>query len=371
MGRAMAKIFILGGAGATGKLVAKHLLERSDVAVTLAGRNLEKARMLAGELDRQFPGRVAAVRADAADGEALKSALAGHDLMVVTAPATAHAATVISAALDTGTDYLDVQLGAKKFALLREHEAEIAAAGRCFITEAGFHPGLPSALMRFAAAHLDRLDRAVTAGFLNMGRDLPYTEAFDELIEVFVDFQAQVYRDGAWTKPGAYEFRKVDFGGDIGVKRCVSMFFEELRDMPRLFPSLRETGFYISDSHWMTDYVVTPLIMLWLKLAPRRVRSCGWLMWWTMHTFHKPPYRVELQVQAEGVHAGQPTRFAAAVSHPDGYELTAIPVAAALLQYLDGSARRPGLWLMGHFAEPGRLMDDMKRMGVKLNIAIG
>lgn len=88
-----------------------------------------------------------------------------------------------------------------------------------------------------------------------------------------------------------------------------------------------------------------------------------------MRRFQKAPYRTDLIVQASGLHAGQPTQFEAAVAHRDAYELTAIAVVAALLQYLDGSAVKPGLHLMGHFAEPRRLVTDMKRMGVKVRTA--
>jgi saccharopine dehydrogenase (NAD+, L-lysine-forming) len=89
-----------------------------------------------------------------------------------------------------------------------------------------------------------------------------------------------------------------------------------------------------------------------------------------MGTFHKPPDRVELQVQASGVKDGRLVEIQASVAHPDGYELTAIPVAAALLQYLDGSARKPGLWMMGYLSEPTRLMKDMERMGAQINTII-
>jgi saccharopine dehydrogenase (NAD+, L-lysine-forming) len=74
-------------------------------------------------------------------------------------------------------------------------------------------------------------------------------------------------------------------------------------------------------------------------------------------------------VEASGEKDGQPARVQLAVSHPDGYELTAIPVAACLLQWLDGSARKPGLWMMGHLAEPLRLFEDMQRMGVEISEA--
>ena len=365
----MTKILILGGYGLTGKPLARHLLRQSPVELVIAGRNLDKAAAFAAQLNAEFPGgRVTAARADAASAESLRDALRGVDLLVVAAPTTQHAGTVARAALDSGVDYLDVQLDAGKLAVLQALAPEIERAGRCFITEAGFHPGLPSAMVRWAAARLDRLDSAVTAGYLNMGQALPYTEAVDELMQAFKDYQAQVFKDGAWTKPGSYELRKVDFGGAIGLRTCYSMFFEEMRDLPRQYPSLRELGFYMAGSNWLTDWVITPVVMLGLKLAPvRGVRPMGKLMWWGMQHLGRPPYTVLLKVEATGEKNGQPARVELTVSHPDGYELTAVPVAACLMQWLDGSARKPGLWMMGHLAEPLRLFEDMQRMGVEVS----
>ena len=107
-----------------------------------------------------------------------------------------------------------------------------------------------------------------------------------------------------------------------------------------------------------------------LKLMPRAARPIGKFIWWGMGSFNKPPYRVELQVHASGIKDGRPANVRAAVAHPDGYELTAIPVAATLLQYLGGSAREPGLWMMGHLADPVRLMQDMDKMGVQINTVL-
>lgn len=363
----MAKILILGGTGHAGRLIARHLLRHSEAAVTLAARHPDKAKAVADELNQQHLGlRAAAVYADAADAESLRAAFRGQTLVVVAAPTAAHAETVVNAAIETGADYLDVQLSTKKIALLRSLAGTIEGAGRCFITEAGFHPGLPALLVRYAASKLDVLERAVTAGYLNMGKDLPYTEAADELVECFKAYQGQVYQDGRWTKAGSFAVRRIDFGSDIGWKRCYSMFFEELRPLPETFPSLKELGFYISESHWMTEWVIMPTVWIWAKIMPHSVRPIGKFLWWGMGAFHRPPYRVELQVQASGFKDGQPAHVRAGVAHPDGYELTAVPVAAMLLQYLDDSARKPGLWMMGHLAEPVRLMEDMEKMGVQV-----
>lgn len=365
----MKKILILGGYGLTGKPLARHLLPQTGCQLVLAGRNLAKAGAEAEALNAVFPGgRVSAARVDAANPQELRAALQGVDFLLNVAPTTSVTETVVRAALDAGVDYLDVQLSANKLEILKSHADEVERCGLCFITEAGFHPGLPSALVRYAAQKLDWLERADITCYLNMGVGLPYSEAVDELMEAFQDYQAQVFKNGAWTRPGSYEMRKVQFGGEIGQRLCYSMFFEELRALPEMIPSLQNAGLYISSTHWFVDGVLTPLVMLGLKLAPRRgIRPMGRLLWWGMQNLPKPPHLVLLRLEAEGRKDGTPARVELSVSHPDGYELTAVPVAACLLQVLDGSARRPGLWMMGHLVDPARLLMDMQGMGIEVH----
>jgi hypothetical protein len=359
----MTTFLILGGYGYTGKLLARHLLAQTKARIILAGRNLDKAQSLANELNGE---RVSAVRVDAADAVSLRVALQGVDLLLVAAPTTRHAKTVICAALDAKVDYLDVQFSSRKLTILKGLAAEIEEAGLCFVTEAGYHPGLPSAMVRYAATQLDSLESALTAGYLNMGKSLPYSEAVDELMEGFIDYQAQIYKDGAWTKPNQWDMRKFDFGAEIGTHTCYSMFFEELHALPEMYPSLKNTGFYISGSNWLTDLLITPIVMAGLKVAPKRgLTPLGKLMWWGMQQ-SPPPYVVALKVEAKGLKNGQQAQVEVRIEHADGYELTAIPVVAYLLQYMDESARPPGLHLMGQLAEPVRLFEDMQRMGVRI-----
>lgn len=368
----MTKILILGGYGYAGRLLARYILEQTNAEIILAGRHLEKAREYAERLNSGFKGgRVSAVRADAADGQSMREALNGTDLVLVASPTTKYANTVIRTAIESGVDYLDIQLDARKFALLKSLAPEIEHAGLCFITEAGFHPGLPAAMIRYAASYLDRLDTATTAGYLNMGSSLPYSEAIDELMEAFRNYQAQVFKDGQWTKPGSYDVRQIDFGEPIGARKCFSMFFEELRPLPEIYPTLKSCGFYISGSHWILDWVITPLVIMGLKIAPKRgTKPLGKLMWWGMQAFQKPPYIVMLKVEARGEKDGKMAKIETVISHPNGYELTAIPVVACLMQYLDGSARCPGLWMMGHLVEPMRAFRDMEKMGVRMSTTV-
>jgi saccharopine dehydrogenase (NAD+, L-lysine-forming) len=264
-------------------------------------------------------------------------------------------------------DYLDIQFSDLKLETLRTYEKEMLAKNLCFITEAGYHPGLPSAMIRYAASKLDCIESARTAGYLNIG-DMQYTEAVDELMEAFLHYQAQVYKNGAWTKPSSWDMRKFDFGEGIGAKTCYSMFFEELRCIPEMYPSLKDVGFYIAGWNPITDLILTPIIIVGLKIAPKRgIRPLGKLMVWGVNR-SKPPYRVVLKMEAEGQSDGRRAQVQARIEHEDGYELTAIPVVALLKQY--EQIRKPGLHMMGHLAEPGRLFEDMPKMGVQVKTSM-
>ncbi len=364
----MESILILGGYGYTGRSLARHLSANTDFQIILAGRQITKAQELANQINNP---RVSARQIDAADPASMRAGLRGVDFLLVAAPLTsAPPEIVIQAALEASVDYLDIQLGSRKYALLQSLEPEILRKKLCFITEAGFHPGLPAAMARFAALQMDSLENIITAGYLNMsGANLAFTPAVDELMEIFKDYQAQTYKDGRWTKANSFELKKVDFGGEIGLRRGYSLFFEELRCLPEMYPSLRNLGFYISETHWVLDWVINLLVMAGLKLAPRRgVRPLGRLMWWGMQRFGKPPRLLALMVEAEGTKNSRKIKLHSRMEHADGYELTAIPVAAFLMQY--NQIRRPGLHLMGHLAEPLRLFQDMESLGVRITTSI-
>ena len=363
----MTIILLIGGYGTTGKSLARHILAQTKANLIIAGRNYDKAKAFTDELSDH---RATPARVDASDEKNLRSALNGVSLCLLASPTTQFTYQVASACLDAGTDYLDIQFAANKLASLHALEPDIIKAGRCFITEAGYHPGLPSVLVRYAATFLDMIESALTAGYLNIGK-IPYTESVDELVEAFKDYDARIYKDRTWTRRGSYEMRKFDFGPGIGRKLCYSMFFEEMRTLPDMFPSLNETGFYISGTNLLVDTFITPIVMLGLKLFPRRgIRPLGKLIWWSMTSLTKPPYRVVLTVQAKGLRNGIAHRVRVTIGHPDGYELTAIPVVALLRQYLDGSARKPGLWMMGHLAEPVSLMKDMEALGATIETVV-
>ncbi len=371
-------ILILGGYGNTGRPLARLLLQESKALLVLAGRNIDKARFHADELNRTFEGnRVNAACVDAADLNSLRNASSGVDFVVMASSTSQFTRNVAQAALETRIGYLDIQYSSQKISILRSMESAIRQAGCCFITDGGFHPGLPAFLVRYAAQFFDRLETARVGSVIKEDwRRLQVEDGtVDELMELVNDFDMSTYKAGKWHKASLIstsDFIRMDFGAEFGRQYCAPMLLEEMRALPGLFPSLTETGFYVGSFNWFVDWVIMPVAMVAMKISPHRaIRPMGRWMHWGLKKFSRPPFGTLLQVEATGQKNSLPKTARMIISHPDGYLFTAIPVAACMLQYLDGSITKPGLWLQANIVEPNRFLNDMQRMGISVNIVGG
>jgi len=366
-------LLILGGYGITGGMIAQLLLQQTDANLFLAGRSLDKATVKAVELNRLAGGeRVKGLFADAADVSSLQRAFQDMDMVIAASSTSQYVHEVAGTALKLGLDYLDVQYSTKKVTALQAMSGEISQSGRCFITDGGFHPGLPGALIRYAALSFDRIESAQVGSVIQIDwRGLPITDAtVFEMVEEFSDYQSSSFKYGSW-KPANWwstsSIKYMEFGGEFGRRYGMPMFLEELRSIPEMFPTLKEVAFYVGSFNWFVDWLIFPLLTVMIKLGPKKcIRPAGKMMLWGLRTFSKPPYGTLLKVEASGEKDGHSHSVEVTLSHPNGYWFTAIPVVACLLQVLDGSVRKPGLWFQANLVDPTRLIKDMRRMGIEI-----
>ena len=133
------RMLILGGYGNAGRPVAELLLLHSDVHIRIAGRNEQRAKSLAAELNAKYgTDRTIGVVADAASYQSLLTAFQGMDIVVVASSTSEYVANVAKAAIECGSDYLDVQLSIEqKLAVLRDLEPLIREKDRLFTAISG------------------------------------------------------------------------------------------------------------------------------------------------------------------------------------------------------------------------------------------
>jgi hypothetical protein len=163
------KIAILGGYGNTGLRLARILATSGHAGVMLLGRDDARLRAAADRVGREARRQVTWRAADASSGPSLRAALEGASLLVVASSTTAHAATVARTALEAGVDYLDTRLSIRtKHGALEALRPAVEKRGLCFITDGGFHPGVPGATVRYAALRLPSLTTANVGGSFNL-----------------------------------------------------------------------------------------------------------------------------------------------------------------------------------------------------------
>jgi saccharopine dehydrogenase (NAD+, L-lysine-forming) len=360
---------VLGGYGITGSRIAELLLRETDARVVVAGRRLVEAKRLADRLGRSLIGdRVSAALVDATDAELLERALAEVDLVVVASSTSADVRTVAQAAIEAGTDYFDIQGSATKVRFLESVADVIERNGRCFITDGGLHPGLPGALVRFAAGFMDRTQRASVASLIQVDwQNLELSRSTTtEFASELVAYLPKKYQQGQWVQSWR-DSREYAFGAPFGKRTVRPMFLEELRPLPDQYPSLTETGYYVGGFNWFVDTVVLPLGWMGLRVAGARVADpVGRLLAWGLRRFSRPPYGTVFLIEATGWKRGRLVSVRGSVTHDDAYTLTAIPVVACLQQYLDGSIRKPGLWYQALAVDPRRFLTDIERLGAKV-----
>ncbi|BFP40549.1 hypothetical protein FGF1_13940 [Flavobacteriaceae bacterium GF1] len=365
----MKKLLIIGGYGNVGKLLTSRLLTHiPEFQITLAGRNIERAKTTAEAFEKQFIGHKVGYKAlNAADKSILLEAFSGMDMVIVAASSLKYTRNVVEAAIETNTHYFDTQLSSiDKISILESYKEDIEKKELIFITDGGYHPGIPGAMITWAKQQLGALTKANIYAALKMDWSLyQYTKSTHlEMLEELKSFDSSYYQGRAWKKVNWSKMPKWDFKAPYHELSCTPMMMEEIRCVPDKIPEIEETGFFISGFNPLMDNFLLPILMLGVKILPTFMYGpLGKLFEWGLKK-SKPPYGVMLIADCEGTGGALQVK----VHHEDGYEITVIPVVACLQQCLSGYIE-PGLHLQAWAVEPQQFFDDLQRLGIEVGTA--
>ncbi len=359
-------ILLLGGYGAVGRTFARLLLKETGADIIIAGRRIEKADRFTETLKMEFPSRViSSAFADASNSESLHKAFHGVTLIIVLTTTPQFIKQIGKVTLEEGCDYLDILVSESTICDLSGIADSIKENKRIFITQAGFHPGLPSVFVRFGAQYFDVYKKAVIA--MAMNARFETAEQAAEIVPLIAESKAELYKNGAWRRTTYRDVVKLSLGKRFGIKSLFPIQMEEIK-LPQKLYNLEETGVYVSGFNWVTDYFVIPIILLMQKIKKGlALNFILKLFTWSVNKFSSPYQGVVFLNEAEGMKNGRRLKVRISMEHDDVYLFTVIPVIACLKQYLAGSLPF-GLSMMGHAVDEKKLFTDIGKMGVTIKI---
>jgi saccharopine dehydrogenase (NAD+, L-lysine-forming) len=345
------EIVVVGGYGNAGRKIVELLLVHTDRRIVIGGRSRARAEALVAEL--QSP-RLRGESIDATDPASLARALDHAELLIVAAGTSANWHTTAEASLAARCHQLDIQIGSAKNAGLRALGAQARKRGVCIVTDCGFHPGVPAAMVR---AHPELTTAVVNSwiavDWAALGEFSQST--VDEMLQEFTDYRYEAFVDGRWTT--ATGMRTAYFPSPVGRQKVAAMGLDEMHELTASRPDLRETGFYVGGFPTEVNYGVIPLVYAGMRLLPGTAKALGHLLDSSLRRFSHPPYVTHLQLDSG-------PRTVMRLTHTDAYLLTAAPVVAATKQVLDGA--ESGVHLQAMLVEPTVFFTDLQAMGVQL-----
>ena len=361
-------ILMLGGYGGIGRVIARLLLKETRADLVIAGRDKKRADEFSEALNREFPGdRVCSRDVEASNRESLLEAFRDAKLVMVLVPRPDLVRQIALAALNSGCDYLDILVSESTVRDLGELASAIERQGRTFITQAGFHPGLPAVFVRHAAQYFDQYEKAIIAMAMNTRFENPGQAA--EIIPMVADFSADICRGSVWRKATYKDRVTLDMGARFGSIELYPIQMVEIRQTQERF-NLSETGVYVSGFNRVVDHLIFPIIFItqWIRKG-FALKLVSRLFAWGVNTFSSPDQGVVFMNHAEGLKDGKRIEVKIIAEHDDAYLFTAIPVIACLKQYFDGTLPL-GLGMMGHVVDEKLLFSDMAKMGAKIRTEI-
>lgn len=231
----MTKIILI-GCGFHGHGIAYQLARSQDMELVVADLHEERASRVGAKAG--VPWQIL----DIGDGDKLRKALAGNDVVVnAVGPYHRTALPVIEAALDVGLHYVDMNDDhevAEAVLLDPTWDDRAKRAGVTLLLDCGVVPGLSGLIVRLASAQLDRTDRAAVRFGWNYSRD--YVAAIQHFLRINGGRGLQ-YIDGGYVRMPPFEGREdVDFRDPVG---RTQVYFTGVPDpvaIARFIPGIRE-----------------------------------------------------------------------------------------------------------------------------------
>jgi saccharopine dehydrogenase (NAD+, L-lysine-forming) len=364
----MFTVLLIGATGNTGKKIASLLMRCPvDLTLLIGGRNRARLSSLQNSLLHNKPKNkgLHVAEMDVADPYSCTEYLEEADLVINCSSAVEHAHLLYEHLINSHTHYFDTNLSFKsKHEKLKEISDRVKCSNLIFVTDCGYHPGIPAAMIRWAANKSSQLKKANCYAVMKLDwRSYSFSrETGHEMISEFRDYEP-VYYDHEWKTWSWMKSKKYDFGSPFGMQNVTPMMLNELRKLPTDYTHLEETGFFISGFNAFTDYFMLPFILLGTKFPG--LFSDDFLTNVFLWSVKKGGGPFGVRLIGDFDYGAKKVKMI--LSHNDPYLLTAIPVVACFHQLIEGRLCR-GVHYQGSAVDPNRFFKLLRHYGIDIKV---
>lgn len=224
---------IVGGYGATGRIVASELWKSSDGEILIGGRDLAKGKALAAE----FANRASAAYLDILDAHSLDDFCSRCSIIVNCAgPVMVLQDRVAQAAFRQHCHYIDPAGMTFVAERMRDKSKEIADSGLSFVVSAGWMPGISEVVSVYAHAQATRQMDTVDSVAVYYGDSGEWSvNALRDAVWYIRQLGIRspgYFHKGKWARVSrSAALSTTDLGNPIGTRRFGMFFTPELNEI--------------------------------------------------------------------------------------------------------------------------------------------
>lgn len=357
-------ILVLGASGIVGRALSQVLLKSTAVPLRLASRSLKSSEALCASLSGgKTWSRVHPAKCDVTDRAALERAMEGVATVIVCSATRARIGGIAEAALSSGCELIDIHFSPTLWPEARRYHKKFEEKGLSWITEGGCHPGLPGAMVRWAAEHLDAVESVRVAAAFSF-KDAVGPGSCVEFAREIPEMRMGTLEDGEWnemsmTRPKA---TKVDFGGERGMRKCYPFHLHEFVQAVKGEGDIKHASFCIAAGPWLLDQVAMPIAGLLTKKNPKLARPAGNLLRRVANLTSSKADASQFLLEAKGRQEGKEASLRLSIGHRDPAWLTSLCVSSCLHQMTHGGLAK-GVHMMALAVEPRLFISEIVAHG--------
>lgn len=373
------KILVCGGSGEEGIFFSKDLFEHYDdklSEVIIAGRNLDKAKSAVEEIGNT---KAVPLSLDITNKDELIKKMKEVDIVVnYVGPYFRWGTTVLEAAIEAQTDYIDIDDDSESTLLKLDLHEEAQKSGITAIVGLGSGPGSDNLLAKHAAEKMDKVDEINIYWVGNMRMLGSRFSPRGVMAHCYNGIQkaGPQFIDGEFVMPKPLSGATlVDFGAPVGRAECMYFGHPEAVTLPRYIKGLKRAtnrggilpGFRMELLRHQVELGLTKSEPI--KVGESEISPIDFML--SLEENNPPDHYVgdsamsAIKIEVRGEKDSKPHEIIYGGSANSMAYATAAPASIGVLMFYDGDIKEKGVFAPeGIINDFGKFMTELKKRNI-------